>query len=241
MLGGQAPRSAPTRRAARRRRRERVEQDADAARLAPRTTRPRAPSRCPAPSPGCGCRHSHRPGATSRTSTVTAGEDSPARGAGEARVGRASPGARDPQRALALLRLRLLVDPLLLALPLLATMPVGSSGRPAALRSLRGDLGDLLGRVVGREDVGLRRQVVAAGSPRAPRRRPRASSPVSGCGPLKTAAISLVVVGREAVELEVLAAARCAAGTRGSCRSGSAATGTASIMFAPVRFSSARA
>ena len=67
------------------------------------------------------------------------------------------------------------------ALPF-ATTPVGSSGRPAALRSCVRDLGDLLGRVVGREDAGLRRQVVRRRSPRAPRRRPRAPRRSPGAG-----------------------------------------------------------
>ena len=96
-----------------------------------------------------------------------------------------------------------------LALRRLAAV-AGDAGRllrqPGRLAQRARDLGDLLGRVVGREHRRLRRKVGRRRSPRARGRRPRGPRPSPGARPLKTATISLVVVRGEAVELQVLAA-----------------------------------
>ena len=130
----------------------------------------------------------------------------PGAGAGEARVCCASPGAREGQRALALLLLRALVEPLLLALPLLATTPVGSLGRSAAWRSLAA-----ISAISSGSGPGAKTAVCGG--------RSYAGAPsgwdllgdlevLAGLGvrPVEHGRDLLEVLRREAVELEVLAA-----------------------------------
>jgi len=63
------------------------------------------------------------------------------------------------------------------------------------------DLGDLFGRVVGSEDRRLRRQIMSW-EPSGASSTAMRSSPVSGCGPLKTALSSRWSVGENLVSDE---------------------------------------
>jgi hypothetical protein len=121
----------------------------------------------------------------------------------------------------------------------LATTPVGSSGRPAAVRSFAGDLRDLLGRVVEREDALLGGEV---------ERREALGRVVDdhefvarlGVRPVEDRRELLVVARREAVELGVLAALDVRL-RLGDLVGRDPREGKSFIRSAPVRFSTARA